>query len=134
MGRSAPFGASLDFGSGKGELWQMEERPPELRDVAVTLYDPAWPPYTKLPDTVFDAVVCVDVLEHVPERDLPATLDAIAERALSLVFLVICPRAGTKSLPFSGANVHVTIQPEEWWRALVDRHVRNVRTEIHFSV
>ena len=123
----------LDFGSGKGEAWAMRERPDVLRDVHLTLYDPAVPGLHQLPDEVFDAVLCVDVLEHIPEDDLPGTLQAIAARARKFVYLVVCCRPGTKLLPFSMVDVHVTVRREDWWRRLVAAHMHDLDVHLLFS-
>jgi hypothetical protein len=124
----------LDFGSGKGELW-VKPRPRGLRKMHVQLYDPAYAPHAHLPDRSFDAVICVDVLEHIPERDLAGTMEAIAARAAKLVYLVICPRAGTKVLPHAGTDVHVTIRPAEWWLELVAARCQRdgLAVEVRFS-
>ena len=123
----------LDFGSGKGEAWAMENRPDVLREVELTLYDPAVEGLEQLPDRVFDAVVCVDVLEHIPEEDLPGTIEAIAQRARKFVFLVVCCRPGTKLLPFSMVDVHVTVRRQDWWRRLIAAHAGKVEVHLLFT-
>jgi hypothetical protein len=80
-------------------------------------------------------LICVDALEHVPESHLPVTLVAIVVMAVNLVYLVFCPRAGTKVLPFAGTDVHVTIRPAEWWLELIAArcHRDGLAVEVRFS-
>lgn len=106
----------LDYGSGQG----IQYLPPRSLDkkwgVDVTMYDPAVPGLETLPDKKFDIVICTDVLEHVPEEDLPTLFENIFSRAKTFVFLTVCCREAKKKLP-DGRNCHVTIKPMDWWRA-----------------
>ena len=70
----------LDYGAGKGmvyrgpvniegrayasiaEFWGVDD---------ITCYDPGYEPFSVLPGEKFDGVICTDVLEHIPEEDLP---------------------------------------------------------------
>ena len=61
----------------------------------------------------FDAVVCTDVLEHVPIEELDGVIADLVGYARLWCFISVCCRraqAGHKRLP-GGRNVHVTIRP-----------------------
>jgi hypothetical protein len=125
----------LDYGCGKGK--QYEPRP--IKDAAgvlwpgvidfwdvgeVVCYDPCYEPYSKLPEGKFDGVVCTDVLEHCPEQDLPWIIRELFGYANRFVFANVACYPAHKRLP-NGENAHCTIQPVEWWMALVSDIARD---------
>lgn len=83
---------------------------------SVTLYDPGYAPYAKLPADTFDAVISTDVMEHLPEDDVPWVLAEIFSFARSFVFVNVASYPAVKTLP-DGGNAHCTVRPAEWWRA-----------------
>lgn len=119
----------LDYGSGKGkqydpkviedgkggkwpgiiDYWDVEE---------VVCYDPAYAPYSKLPEGTFDGVISTDVLEHCPEEDIPWIVEEIFGYAARFVFANVACYPARKRLP-TGENAHCTIKPVEWWQVLV---------------
>lgn len=103
----------LDFGAGKGQLWLKTGLGEHLK-VTPTLYDPAVAEFSVLADGPFDGVICTDVLEHVPESEIAATLRQIFDRATKFVFVSVCTRPARKTLP-DGRNCHVTLKDREWW-------------------
>ena len=80
----------LDYGSGKGMQWQLDFNLGSLWETTETrlksyleleeirCYDPAFQPFSKLPEEFFDGVICLDVLEHCPEQDIAWILDQIS--------------------------------------------------------
>ena len=65
-------------------------------------------------EKLFDIVISVDVLEHIPKQDLGWVVDEIFEYANHVVFVnVACYRAlATLS---NGDNAHVSIFNPWWW-------------------
>ena len=113
----------LDYGSGKGQLYQDSPaheaggRHKVLGDwpgVAITCYDPGYEPYADEVEGQFDAVISTDMLEHVPEEDVPWVLDELFARAKRFLYLVAACFAARKHLP-DGQNAHCTIMPPAWW-------------------
>ena len=98
----------LDYGCGKAqhhpEHWNAYK------------YDPAYPKYDKKPEAgrKFDLVVCIDVLEHIPQADLPRIIKEIFDYSDKYVFATAATNKAGKTLP-NGMNAHATVQPEEWW-------------------
>lgn len=120
----------LDYGAGKGAAYDAPTDAPEWRtlpawgpSVRARLYDPGYGPFAELPDTQFDGVISNDVLEHIPEEDIPWTLDAMFKRAKSFVYLVAACYPARKTLS-NGLNAHVAVLPPEWWRLEVEAAAR----------
>jgi hypothetical protein len=112
----------LDYGSGKGFQYSQDKRHEAWGGPQPHCYDIGWPPFAKRPKGPFDAVLCMDVMEHIAEPDvdailadifsfLPARDDGLPSFAF---FWVSCRPAKRKKLP-DGRNVHLTVKPGVWW-------------------
>ena len=126
----------LDYGSGKGQQYNVSpvqgtdgskfESIMDLWDVDfVHCYDPAYKPYSDLPQGHFDGVISTDVLEHCPEEDIPWIIEEMFAFAERFLYANIASYPASKRLP-NGENAHCTIRPGEWWqnvlREAADRH------------
>lgn len=116
----------LDYGCGKGKQYEATvEAPggpyPNLEafwGVAVSKYDPAYPPYSRPPFGPFDGVVCTDVLEHLEsEEDAGQVVATLFSAAKQFVFASISCKEAVKTLP-DGRNAHTLIRDPEWWKNL----------------
>lgn len=101
----------LDYGCGKAKYH------PE----GWNKYDPGVKEFDVLPDGKFDAVICTDVLEHVPEEELDETLNTIFSKANKFVYLSISTKPARKTLP-NGENAHCTIHDPTWWTKRFPKH------------
>jgi len=120
----------LDYGSGKGVKYEARditvkgERAKSVQDYwgldSITCFDPGYPPFAAVPQGTFDAVICIDVLEHIPDLDLPWMLEEQFRFARKVVFANIASYPASKTLP-NGENAHCTIEPASWWRAVIER-------------
>ena len=124
------FGAKtiLDYGCGAGDQWKQPHRlhrELSLRWFDVRLYDPAFD-HNEKPWGKFDGVLCSDVLEHVPEAELDALIATLFGHARLFVWASVCCRPAKKTFS-DGTNLHVTLQPMEWWRELFARHAGGVQ-------
>ena len=101
----------LDYGFGKAEFLPKKWN--------VYKYDPAIPEFEKKPKlgNKFDLVVCIDVLEHIPETDLPKIVKEIFDYSNKYVFCTAAVKEASKTLP-NGLNAHATVQNEKWWKEL----------------
>ncbi len=114
----------LDFGSGKGKLYENDTETPDVRrkrlrawgDVKVSCYDPGYEPYAGPIEGPFDAVISTDVVEHIPAEDIPWLLDELFGYAKACVYIVAACYPANKLLP-DGSNAHCTIQSPRWWSA-----------------
>jgi ubiquinone/menaquinone biosynthesis C-methylase UbiE len=62
-------------------------------------------------DNAFDIVTCFDVLEHIPEKDIPQVLQELFRVSKQWVVL----RVVTKQLPDDVDANHATIHDKDWW-------------------
>jgi hypothetical protein len=111
----------LDYGCGKGHQYILKGWH-ECWGIMPALYDPGVPDFNVLLPGPFDGVICTDVLEHVPENELPSVVADLVRLSRLWCFVSVCcrPAKGNKKLP-RGGNVHVTIRPEEWWCEMLER-------------
>ena len=119
----------LDYGCGRGLHFinpKMGEKDSHLLaeiGCEITGYDPAYCPFSALPQGKFDGVVAIDVMEHIPEDDVPWVLEEIFGFARKFAFFLVTTVLARKSFK-DGRNVHVTVRPEAWWRAQIKRAKR----------
>lgn len=87
-------------------------------------------------DNSFDLVLSCDVMEHIPEEDVPAHFSEMIRVAKKRIYISIShKKSGTKEMP-----LHITLHPRAWWvekikAALKDagydaRRVRDIKQEI----
>lgn len=113
----------LDYGSGKGKQYTIDQY--DLYwGVEVDCYDPGVDIYRVLPDKQYDGVICVYVMEHVPEEEVDEVLEKIFSRARNFVYLAIDFREGKKSFS-DGSKIHVCLKSQEWWDEKIREHNRN---------
>ena len=102
----------LDYGCGKAL-----HHPPEWR---ATLYDPAVPQYSTVPQGQYDLVICTDVLEHIPEEDIDRVVAELKQYCKGWLYVSVCCRKSKNKLALPNHthryNAHVCIKPETWWR------------------
>ena len=118
------FNASsiLDYGCGKGLQYTRDNLHHDyFNSIMPALFDIGVSEFEQLPSGTFDAVISIDVLEHIPELQLEHVLKQIYSKANKCVFLGIHSYTATKYLP-NGENVHCTIRPVEWWIKLVSQY------------
>jgi hypothetical protein len=121
----------LDYGSGKGMQWRLDFNLDAIAETTekrlktylglteIRCYDPGYEPFAKPPVGRFDGVICLDVLEHCPEEDIPWIMEHIFGFAKRFVFANIASFPAAKFLA-NGENAHCTVKPVTWWRALID--------------
>lgn len=109
----------LDYGCGKGEQYQPPLSLQEAWGVEVACYDPGVERFAVIPEGTFDAVICCDVMEHLPEQHVDEILRDVLSRARLFAFLSIATMPASKTLP-DGRNCHLTVKPESWWREQIE--------------
>jgi hypothetical protein len=97
------------------------------------LYDPAILKWDCLPGDNFDCVICTDVLEHVPEREINKTLEEIFTLSNKCVYLNIAMYPARQILP-NGENAHCTLKPKQWWRYRIAETIKeNIKVHVVYS-
>jgi hypothetical protein len=133
----------LDYGAGKAKhyeetvfhlpgrqvkglkaLWSLDE---------LRLYDPGYGPNATLPTGQFDAVICTDVLEHIPQEDMDWIVGELFGFARRFVYAGIATYPAGKFLP-NGENAHITLQPAAWWIALFERMRQQTGSAADFAL
>jgi hypothetical protein len=102
----------LDYGCGKSQLVN------KMKGIRGFRFDPAIFGFDELPAGMkgtgnVDAVITTDVLEHIPEDQLPDVMreiTSISEKQLHLIFTIL----DSNYLP-DGSPCHVTVKPFHWW-------------------
>lgn len=117
----------LDYGAGKGMqyTWPVDVDGAHFHSVQqywgvdrIEMYEPALPGRDRLPSQPLDAVVCTDVLEHIPESDIPWIVDEMFSFARRFVFASVACYPAMARLP-SGENAHCTVRSPAWWEGLL---------------
>lgn len=120
----------LDFGCGKAMHHIKEKIYDEMGIEEVSLYDPAIEQFKILSDKIHDGVICVDVMEHIPEENVDHTISLALSRVTKFAYFAIsCNKA--KDRLSDGSNAHVTIRSPSWW---IDKFKnKNVNVYLEFS-
>ena len=103
----------LEYGCGQSELYKSFTR----TGVVFDRYDPAISNYKNIPGNSYDFIINTDVLEHIPEEDVPAVLQHLRELSPH-VFLRICTRPA-RTILANGQNAHPTVWPKEKWLEII---------------
>jgi hypothetical protein len=118
----------IDYGCGKAVLSQ--------NIPGMVNYDFAIPEYSQLPPGQFDVAFCIDVLEHIPESDLPETLRYLKHHADNVYFCIHLGESLHK-LP-NGEPCHCTVKPAWWWIAQLSQYWKHVelvaKGKLHLTV
>lgn len=105
----------LDYGCGQSILLESLDLGP---DVALLRYDPAIAEYSRPPTAPCDLLLCIDVLEHIEERDVDAALREM--HAWSKEAIIVVDTVPAKHRLPDGRNAHVTLRPHAWWQARIE--------------
>jgi len=100
----------LDYGAGKGRLSQNLTVD---HDIKITMYDPAIPQFSEIPEP-HELVVCIDVLEHIEPEYLDAVLDDLQRLTKRIGIFTIHTGPAIKVLS-DGRNAHLTQESPDWW-------------------
>jgi len=121
----------LDYGSGKGDryfnksFFGNEDYPPlqDYWNIKPTLFDPGVL-YPKPVNQLFDIVISIDVLEHIPFEDLNWVINEIFSFAKQIIFLNVACYPAERTFP-DGTNLHVSLFPPLRWYGLISSIASN---------
>lgn len=123
----------LDYGSGRGMQY---EAPKNIHiannwNVDISLYDPAVPGIDVLPNQKFDALVSVDVFEHIPQEHLDNVFEYVYTHATKMVYLGIFDKLDGMIMP-DGKDAHCTLlSPDEWENYILKYNTNNIPTHMY---
>lgn len=113
----------LDYGCGPASSYN--ENNPEghsTLDIArrfnstFTLYDPCHAPHDVFPTlSTTPGVICVDVLEHIPESDIPAVLNYLFSVCTTWMFLFASNKRNARLFVDSHESTHCTLKTRQEW-------------------
>jgi len=63
----------------------------------------------------YDAVICTDVLEHIPTHHVPQVLENLRESATRFIFLGIALFHDNFGDSLVGEPLHLTVESPDWW-------------------
>ena len=105
----------LDYGCGRSKLADNVAKLLVVEEVHK--YDPAIPEHSDDLPAKVDLLLCTDVLEHIPENDIPEFLKDLKKISKNC-FFTACLRKANKILP-NGDNAHITVKSAYWWTVAV---------------
>ncbi len=68
-------------------------------------------------NTLYDAVICTDVLEHIPTDKIPLVLKNFSDCSGKFCLLGICLVPDNFGPGVLGEHLHLTVKPPGWWLA-----------------
>jgi ubiquinone/menaquinone biosynthesis C-methylase UbiE len=128
-GRGVPGKPTLvDFGSGQGNAVEYFSRKgmkatgidisryaaERLRERGYPCFWSSLDSLAGIPDDSFDFGFSNDVLEHIPEPYIDASLAEMRRVCARSLFLSICPTP-SRNKSKEGENLHLTVRPKAWW-------------------
>jgi hypothetical protein len=117
--KQSNISTALDYGCGKARAWKERDLQRLWKLSKVGLYDPGVDQYSTKPEGKYDLVLCMDVMEHIPEHLVDEVLADICSYACKAVFFNICTRPASKVL-VDGSNAHATVRTKQWWQKKID--------------
>ena len=113
----------IDFGCGKGFLYKNKIKIGNKNYNSISdfwgiddlyLYDPGIEEYSIYPKKKYDAVICTDVIEHIPEDDVINFIESLFKLANKFIFVVIATIPASKYFE-DGNNIHLCIKNQSVW-------------------
>lgn len=122
----------LDWGCGTAIHWHKQTLVEKTKSLMNVLgekvqtfyrYDPAVALYSKKPLTKFDIVLCSDVLEHIPDTNLPEFFSELYQyvEIKGTVFYSVSTKTSNNSF-LTGENMHINIKNASEWIETIKRH------------
>lgn len=123
----------LDYGVGKAHHYTKANLDEYWGVTSWVGYDPAVEEFAVKPEGQFDAVLCYDVLEHIPEESIDYVMQEIFRYSKEIVLMHVGMGPAHALLP-NGENAHITIKPASWWHEKVNKHKKEYHTVYFHSL
>ena len=129
----------LDYGSGKGRQYLVKRVHERWGGLLPHCYDVGVAELAERPDGKFDGIICGDMMEHIAPEDVDAVLAdifsfirirqtpmySLGPALQSFVYFHISCVPSTHKYLLDGRNVHLCIEPPEWWNEKLARFQRD---------
>jgi len=125
----------LDYGCGKGFFYDNSFEIKGLKinslrdywDAKIDLYDPCYEKNSFIDESkIYDLVISIDVLEHIPTQDIDWVLENIFSKAKQYVFINVACYSAFALLP-NGENAHINVNDQDWWAEKILKFKKNLR-------
>jgi len=123
----------FDYGCGQGIQYTEGKIHKKLNISNLTLYDPVIEEFNKKPNinNKFDMLICIDVMEHIPENEVDSILCDIFKYKFNIAIFSISTVLA-RTLLSNGENVHLTVKPISWWtKKILKYNTYNIPTVIN---
>lgn len=122
----------LDYGSGKGRQYSLSSIHERWGGLRPHCYDVGVPEHSARPKGMFDGIICGDMMEHIAPEDVDEVLADVfgfssrrRAPAQSFVYFHISCVPSTKKTLADGRNVHLTVEPPEFWNEKLKKFQRS---------
>jgi predicted TPR repeat methyltransferase len=124
------FKTCVDYGCAKGflvnalRLLNCEAYGEDISEYALNNCKLEVRDYLSLPnENKYDLLICKDVMEHIPEENIPKTLNFLYNKANEFFFVI--PLGDDDKFRIREYEIditHVTKKDEEWWLSMFNKH------------
>ena len=134
----------LDFGCGKGFLYNNKFKigDNEFKNLSdfwdienIFLYDPGVDKFSTYPNKRFDGIICTDVIEHIPEKDIMNFIDELFKFSNKFIFFVIATIPASKYFD-DGKNIHLCLKTQNDWNEIfldLKKKYPNINQYVYFN-
>ena len=134
----------LDFGCGKGFLYNNKFKigDTEFKNLSdfwdienIFLYDPGVDKFSTYPNKRFDGIICTDVIEHIPEKDVMNFIDELFKFSNKFIFFVIATIPASKYFD-DGKNIHLCLKTQSDWNEIfldLKKKYPNINQYVYFN-
>ncbi len=134
----------LDFGCGKGFLYNNKFKigDNEFKNLSdfwdienIFLYDPGVDKFSTYPNKRFDGIICTDVIEHIPEKDIMNFIDELFKFSNKFIFFVIATIPASKYFD-DGKNIHLCLKTQSDWNEIfldLKKKYPNINQYVYFN-
>ena len=134
----------LDFGCGKGFLYNNKFKigDNEFKNLSdfwdienIFLYDPGVDKFSTYPNKRFDGIICTDVIEHIPEKDIMNFIDELFKFSNKFIFFVIATIPASKYFD-DGENIHLCLKTQSDWNKIfldLKKKYPNINQYVYFN-
>tara|TARA_B100000674_G_C37784284_1_gene888666 strand:+ start:280 stop:855 length:576 start_codon:yes stop_codon:yes gene_type:complete len=134
----------VDFGCGKAFLYSNKFKigDNEFKNLSdfwgienIFLYDPGVEKFSTYPNKRFDGIICTDVIEHIPEKDVMNFIDELFKLSNKFIFFVIATIPASKYFD-DGKNIHLCLKTQSDWNEIfldLKKKYPNINQYVYFN-